>query len=107
MNTGTPTTAANLRLSKSYADFDHPHRLGDKMGLCAPVWQSILKPFQQVLQKIADGWQFTGIMSRQSGAPYSVVVGQDTSFRGAVLPVYPVMTASRLLPISARLAVSI
>ncbi len=92
MNTGTPTTAANLRLSKSYADFDHPHRLVTSWVYALPFGNQILKPSNQVLQKIADGWQFTGIMSMQSGAPYSVVVGQDTSFRGAVLPVYPVMT---------------
>lgn len=45
-----------------------------------------------MLRKIVEGWQFTGIVSMQTGGPINVTTGADTSFRGGSLPVYPIMT---------------
>lgn len=92
MNTGLPTTATNLALNKSHADFDHRHRAVGSWVYSLPFGNQFWRPSNAVVRKFVDGWQFTGIVTMQTGAPFNVVVGQDTSFRGAGLPLYPMTT---------------
>ncbi|MEN6604723.1 MAG: TonB-dependent receptor [Bryobacteraceae bacterium] len=88
-NTGAPTTTTNLRLNKSYADFDRPHRLVASWVYMLPFGNQIWKPSNAALRKVIDGWEFTGISTFQAGGPYSISMGADTSFRGGALPVFP------------------
>jgi len=87
-----PTISTNLALNKSYADFDHTHRMVGDAVYTLPFGNQILKPSNAVLKKLADGWQVTSIVTMQTGAPYKVTTGADTSFRGSLMPVYPNMT---------------
>jgi hypothetical protein len=103
LNTGAPPTGNNLMLNKSYSDFDHPHRLIGDWVYLLPFGNTLWKSSNPIVKRLADGWVFTGIVSMQSGGPFSVVTGSDTSFRGGVLPVYPIMTGP---PITADIRAS-
>ncbi|HEX5431605.1 MAG TPA: TonB-dependent receptor [Bryobacteraceae bacterium] len=77
-----PGVISNLGLGKSYSDYDHPQRF-------VASWAYDL-PFEG--NALVSGWELTGISTFESGAPYSVTMGVDTSFTGAAGPVYPNLT---------------
>jgi hypothetical protein len=82
-----PADSANLSLSKSYSDFDHPHRFAGSWIYDLPIpaaWNSHL-----LVRQLAGGWQLTGIATFEAGPPYSINMGVDTSFTGAAAPSYP------------------
>jgi hypothetical protein len=94
LNTDAPTDPTNLGLNKSYSDFDHPNRFVADWVYLLPFGNMLWKPSNPVVKRFVDGWQLTGIATMQSGGPLNVTVGADTSFRGAVLPVYPDMSGA-------------
>jgi hypothetical protein len=82
-----PANSADISLSKSYSDFDHPHRFVGSWIYDVPIptaWNS-----HSLLRRVADGWQLTGIATFEAGPPYSITMGVDTSFTGAAAPSYP------------------
>jgi hypothetical protein len=91
-NPAVPTTSTNLALNKSYADFDHTHRVVGDLVYTLPFGNQILQPSNRALKKLVDGWQLTGIVTMQTGGPFNVTTGADTSFRDGLMPVYPIMT---------------
>jgi len=86
-----PTTVYNLRLNKGYAEFDHPQRFVSTAVYNLPFGETYLVPTNSALKKLVSGWEVTGISTFESGAPFNIAMGVDTSFRGG-LNVNPAMT---------------
>ena len=80
-----PGITSNLTLGKSYADFDHPQRF-------VGSWVYDVRSFGRRWSALTGGWELTGISTFEAGAPYSIEMGVDTSFRGGSVPVLPDMT---------------
>jgi hypothetical protein len=80
----------DLRITKSYASFDHPHRFVTSAVYELPFGQRILVPGNSALKKLVGGWQVTGIATFEAGPPFSVMLGVDPSFSGTTS--YPMMT---------------
>jgi hypothetical protein len=78
----TPTVISGLALGKSYADFDHPQRF-------VASWVYEIPSLGRRWPLLTRGWQLTGIATFEAGAPYSITMGADTSFRGGSVPVFP------------------
>ncbi|HEX4229733.1 MAG TPA: TonB-dependent receptor [Bryobacteraceae bacterium] len=82
-----PVDTANLRLSKSYSDYDHPNRFVGSWVYDIPIpaaWAS-----HPLLRQISAGWELTGIVTVEAGPPYSITMGVDPSFTGAASASYP------------------
>ncbi|MEW5980441.1 MAG: TonB-dependent receptor [Acidobacteriota bacterium] len=87
------SNVADLRLDKSYAAFDHRHRFVASGVYDLPFGQQVLVPRNRALRKFVSGWGVTGITTFETGPPFTVLMGVDTSFRGGVA-VRPVLTGS-------------
>lgn len=57
----------------SRSQFDRPHRLA-----LSYIWE-IPGPNSGILSQILDGWQLSGVTSAQSGRPFTIVTGVDSS----------------------------
>lgn len=70
-----PQDNYNLRAERGNSDFDIRHRLS---------WSFIYEiPTARSLPKVlGEGWQVGGILSLQTGQPFSVLTGQDNSSTG-------------------------
>jgi hypothetical protein len=80
----------DLRITKSYASFDHPHRFVTSAVYELPFGQRVLVPGNSALRRLVAGWQVTGIATFEAGPPFSVMLGVDPSFSGTTS--YPMMT---------------
>jgi hypothetical protein len=70
--------ARNLRAERAVSDFDVNHRF-----VFSYVYELPFEKAQnKVLRAIAAGWQMTGILSLQTGAPFTVQSGRDESNTG-------------------------
>jgi hypothetical protein len=70
--------ARNLRAERGVSDFDVNHRF-----VFSYVYQLPFEKAQnKVLRAIASGWQVTGILSLQTGTPFTVQSGRDESNTG-------------------------
>lgn len=92
--TSVPTTNSDIFLNKSYADFDHTQRFVSSWVYDLPFGTGSFASRNHWLDAFSRGWEISGIATFESGPPYSITMGQDTSFRGGSLPVYPDMTAA-------------
>jgi hypothetical protein len=73
-----PTNPRNWRLDRGLSAFDMPQRL-----VTSYVWQIPVPRLSNVLARgLLHGWQTNGILSLQSGLPFSVMSGRDNSFTG-------------------------
>jgi len=70
-----PQDNYNLRAERGNSDFDIRHRLS---------WSFLyeLPTAQWLPQRLGQGWQLGGILSLQTGQPFSVLTGQDNSSTG-------------------------
>jgi len=91
-NTIAAATVYNLKLAKSYAEFDHPNRFVGSGVYDLPLGEQFLVPRNAALKKLAAGWEVTGIATFEAGPPYTVYFGPDTTFRGGGASVFPTMT---------------
>src|SRR5262249_3528445 len=70
--------ARNLRAERSVSDFDVTHRF-----VFSYVYDLPFASLQnRVLHAVAAGWQLTGILTLQSGPPFTVLSGRDESNTG-------------------------
>jgi hypothetical protein len=82
-----PQNNNNLATDYGIADFDVPQRL-----VMSPVWQLPLGSGQRflnqkgVINALAGGWELSGIVTFQSGYPYTVLSPQDFSNTGSGSP---------------------
>jgi hypothetical protein len=85
---------SNLSLGKSYSDYDHPQRFVTSWVYLLP---SAAWFHNRIWTKVAAGWELSGISTFESGDPYSVMMGIDTSFTGGSAPAYPDLIGPILL----------
>jgi hypothetical protein len=68
----------NRRLNRGVSDFDFRHRL-----IVSHVWSlPELKAQNALTRGVLGGWQFSGITTMRSGAPFSVSSGTDRALSG-------------------------
>ena len=78
-----PAFTRDLRLSRSYASFDHPQRFVGSWVYDLPLGDTVLHTGSRTLNYILSGWEFSGIATFEAGPPYSVSMGVDTQFTGS------------------------
>lgn len=79
----TYTDPLDYGLDHALADFDATHRL-----VISGIWElpfGHALPPGSFLRKLADGWQVDPIVTFQSGNPFSIFSGTDSSLQGAGL----------------------
>jgi len=74
-----PQDNYNLRAERGVSDFDITHRLSFSFVYEVPSWQRVFSAMPRVL---ANGWQLAGILTLQTGQPFSVLTGSDNSSTG-------------------------
>jgi hypothetical protein len=74
-----PQDNYNLRAERGPSDFDIQHRLSLSYVYEVPSWRRVLASVPTML---ADGWQLSGILTLQTGQPFSVLSGNDNSSTG-------------------------
>jgi len=74
-----PQDVRNLDAEKAISSYDHRHRFVTSFVYQIPV----LKTWNRALQALLADWQFGGIATMQSGAPFTVVNGVDRANIGA------------------------
>jgi hypothetical protein len=67
----------NRRFDRGRSTYDRPHRLAVN-GVFELPW---MREQQGVAGRIAGGWQISGFLSLQAGAPFSPLAGEDPGFR--------------------------
>ena len=70
--------ARNLRAERSVSDYDVTHRFVFSYVYDLPF----SKTQNKALHAVAGGWQLTGILSLQTGPPFTVLSGRDESNTG-------------------------
>jgi outer membrane receptor protein involved in Fe transport len=75
----------NLRLERAVSDFDYPQRLSVGYVLELPFGRSkrFLANAPRAVDFVLGGWELAGILSLQSGAPFTVTSGRDRANVGA------------------------
>ena len=75
---GTPLIPTSLSANRGLSDFDVPHRF-----VASYVWSlPTFKNSGALLRHTVGGWETTGILTLQSGTPFTIVSGQDNSRSG-------------------------
>ena len=93
---GTPIIPTSLSANRGLSDFDHMHRF-------VASWVWALPRLQQKsawIRSTIGGWESTGILTLQSGSPFTILSGVDNSRSGdgidhAALVDNPYLSASR------------
>ena len=70
----------NRHADRGRSTYDRPHRLALNGVLDVPLMR-IMRNKQAVLAHAFGGWQISGFLSLQSGAPFSPLNGSDPGFR--------------------------
>ncbi len=72
--------ARNLRLERAASDYDASHRWVVSYVYDLPFGRGRhFSPSSHVANAIVGGWQLTGILTLQSGRPFTVLTGSDAS----------------------------
>ena len=75
---GSSIIPTSLQANRSVSNFDIPHRF-----VTSIVW--VLPKFRQsgaLLRNVIGGWESTGLLTVQSGSPFTIGSGTDRSFSG-------------------------
>jgi len=82
-SSGVAQDARNLRAERSLSDFDVTHRWVLSYVYDLPFGKGKrIAPSNKVADFMVSGWQMTGIMTMQTGRPFTVIVGRDQSATG-------------------------
>jgi len=74
----------NLRLERAVSNFDCRHRLSVGYVYDLPFGKGkTLSPANPFLQYVVSGWEASGIVTLQSGSPFTVTSGYDTANTGS------------------------
>ncbi|HEY3837500.1 MAG TPA: TonB-dependent receptor, partial [Bryobacteraceae bacterium] len=75
---GTPIIPTRLDANRGLSDFDHAHRF-----VLSYVWAlPKLKQRSSLIRNTVGGWESTGILTLQSGSPFTILSGVDNSRSG-------------------------
>ena len=76
--------ANNLGLERAVSDFDYRQRLSVGYVYDLPFGKGkALKPGNALLQYIVSGWELSGIVTLQSGSPFTIRSGRDVANTGS------------------------
>jgi hypothetical protein len=82
-SSGVAQDARNLRAERAVSDFDVTHRWVLSYVYDLPFGKGKrIAPSSKVMDVLVSGWQMTGIMTMQTGRPFTVTVGRDNSQTG-------------------------
>lgn len=68
----------NFSTDRGLSDFHRKHRF-----VVSGLWQLPRVSGPAVLRVVADGWSMSGVLSAQSGQPFTVLAGQDNALVGS------------------------
>jgi hypothetical protein len=74
-----PQDNYNLKAERGSSDFDVRHRFSLSYVYEVPTWRKL---FPSMPHAIANGWQLAGILTLQTGQPFSVLTGKGLSGTG-------------------------
>lgn len=74
---GFPQDSFNRKADRGRSAFDHPHRVSVNSVFEMPFFHGQ----KSLFGKLLGGWQATGFLTMQSGAPFSVLDGADPGFQ--------------------------
>lgn len=76
--------ANNLSLERAVSDFDYRQRLSVGYVYDLPFGTGkAIKPGNRALQYLASGWEISGIVTLQSGSPFTISSGRDVANTGS------------------------
>jgi hypothetical protein len=76
--------ANNLSLERAVSDFDYRQRLSLGYVYDLPFGAGkALKPGNRALQYLVSGWELSGILTLQSGSPFTIYSGRDIANTGS------------------------
>lgn len=76
--------ANNLGLERAVSDFDYRQRLSVGYVYDLPFGKGkALKPGNALLQYLVSGWELSGIVTLQSGSPFTIRSGRDVANTGS------------------------
>ncbi len=75
---GTPIIPTSLSANRGLSDFDHTHRFVPSYVWSLPK----LKRSNSLVRNMIGGWESTGILTLQSGSPFTILSGVDNSRSG-------------------------
>src|SRR5262245_8142572 len=82
-SSGVAQDARNLRAERAVSDFDVSHRWVLSYVYDLPFGKGTrIAPSSTVADLLVSGWQMTGILTMQTGRPFTVTVGRDQSATG-------------------------
>ncbi len=82
-SSGVAQDARNLRAERAASDFDVAHRWVLSYVYDLPFGKGKrIAPSSKVADILLSGWQMTGILTMQTGRPFTVTVGRDQSMTG-------------------------
>jgi hypothetical protein len=82
-SSGVAQNARNLREERALSDFDVAHRWVLSYVYDLPFGKGKrIAPSSKVADLLVSGWQMTGILTMQTGRPFTVTVGRDQSATG-------------------------
>jgi hypothetical protein len=82
-SSGVAQDARNLRAERALSDFDVAHRWVLSYVYDLPFGKGKrIAPSSKVADLLVSGWQMTGILTMQTGRPFTVTVGRDQSAPG-------------------------
>ncbi len=74
----------NMRLERAVSNFDYRQRLSVGYVYDLPFGKGkVLRPANRVLEYVVSGWETSGIISLQSGAPFTITSGRDVANTGS------------------------
>jgi hypothetical protein len=82
-SSGVAQDARNLRAERAVSDYDVAHRWVLSYVYDLPFGKGKrIAPSSKVADVLVSGWQMTGILTMQTGRPFTVTVGRDQSATG-------------------------
>jgi hypothetical protein len=79
-NNAGPSWAFDPRINRGVSDFDTPHNFVANFQYEIPIPGALRQ--NAIGRTVVGGWQIGGIYTRQSGAPFTLKIGNDRAFTG-------------------------
>jgi len=75
-----PQDVRNMRAERALSSFDHRHRFTASFDYVVPTWRGLKS---RTLSGVVSNWRIGGIVTLQSGAPFTVNLGTDRANIGS------------------------
>lgn len=82
VNANAPQNSLDLAAEKASSDFDYRHRLSIAYVYDLPLGSTRLRSNKPSVNYAIQGWELAGIVTAQTGAPFTPVISGDVSCTG-------------------------